>query len=231
MKMIDKNKQDGFTILEFMIATTVLATILLLATITMITIGNLYYKGFNQARTQDDVRNSVDQITQDIQLSTSNETVSNTNDNIPLTSTFSYPSTYTNSIQAICFGDIRYTYVTGLQLGTNLPTSSDPQIDHVLWRDVMANDGSCVPLNLSLINPDVGPNAGIGHGEELVSAGARLLPNFAISSGSLNEYTITVGITYGNPSLSSPNGICNTDTDDRFCATDTLTSFVIRRSI
>ena len=56
------DKQAGFTIVELMIATAILSTILLLVTTMMINIGNLYYKGVNQARVQDGVRTLADDV-------------------------------------------------------------------------------------------------------------------------------------------------------------------------
>src|SRR5665213_2550121 len=70
MKYNPKNlNRKAFTIIELMIATSVLSIILLLVTTMMISIGNLYYKGINQARVQDDVRTISDDLSSHLQLS------------------------------------------------------------------------------------------------------------------------------------------------------------------
>ncbi len=63
-----RHLQKGFTIIELMIATAVLSTILVMVTVVMVNIGSLYYKGINQARVQDDVRSIADEIIKNIQL-------------------------------------------------------------------------------------------------------------------------------------------------------------------
>jgi prepilin-type N-terminal cleavage/methylation domain-containing protein len=62
--------EQGFTIVELMIATTVLSTLLVVVAIVMISIGKLYYKGLNQARLQDNTRNAVTAIAKQLQLNT-----------------------------------------------------------------------------------------------------------------------------------------------------------------
>ena len=63
--------QNGFTILELMIATTVFSTILLVCTYGLIQIGNTYYKGATIARTQSVARSIVDDIAYEIQYNSS----------------------------------------------------------------------------------------------------------------------------------------------------------------
>src|SRR5689334_11132650 len=119
-------RQKGFTIIELMIATAILSTILLLVTVLMINIGNLYYKGINQARVQDNVRSISDEVAQHLQLGDS----------------FSQASG-DNSEQAYCVGTVRYTYVIGVQIGKPAPGASAPAYQHVLWRDDNPSPGSC----------------------------------------------------------------------------------------
>ena len=60
--------ENGFTIVELMIATTVLSVILLLASVVIIGIGNLFYKGVAQSQTQGDVRTIIDDVSQHLKL-------------------------------------------------------------------------------------------------------------------------------------------------------------------
>lgn len=63
-----KKSQKGFTIVELMIATLVFSTVLLVVTVGIIQITRVYYKGLNEAATQDTVRSIADTISQSIQF-------------------------------------------------------------------------------------------------------------------------------------------------------------------
>lgn len=62
-------RQQGFTIIELMIATLVFATILILLSVGLIQITRIYYKGLTTSRTQGTARNIMDDITRGIQFS------------------------------------------------------------------------------------------------------------------------------------------------------------------
>jgi type II secretory pathway pseudopilin PulG len=223
-----KDNQSGFTILEFMIANTVFATILLIATVAMIGIGNLYYKGFNQSRVQDDTRNIINQFSEDVQLqSTPPNTVSLYNIDLGIIS-----SNYSgDEIKAICIGNVRYSYVENLQIGREGPNGTPPQIENVLWRDTLASSSTpCKPLPLQYTTPEdyVSSSQQGSNGQELVAPGNRLTSfGFTQISGG---YELSVGLAYGNPILSPNNTSCKLSTADRFCAADELNNFVVRRS-
>lgn len=200
--------EQGFTIVELMIATTVLSVILLLVTVMMTNIGNLYYKGVNQSRLQDDVRNVTSEISQHLEL----------NDQAVTSASHTYG---TVTMQAYCIGDTRYSYILNKQIGTG-----STQIEHVLWRDVY--DTGCMPIDLSNAQPESGPNAGT-NGTELIAPNS-LLTAFSISATS--PYTITLGMAYGTTSLLNLNGsntTCKEGSGDDFCATASLTTTVVQR--
>lgn len=64
-----KVRQEGFTIIELMIATTIFTVILLLATFALIQIGKIYSKGVNSTATQSTARSIIDEVGQAIQFS------------------------------------------------------------------------------------------------------------------------------------------------------------------
>jgi prepilin-type N-terminal cleavage/methylation domain-containing protein len=192
-KVVKNRNSTGFTILELMIATSVLAVILLLATAVMISIGQLYYKGETQSIIQDNTRSALDQLTKDIQLSTNQPLQSGTD---LYEYDTSYPAgaytAYAFCIQAPNY-EVRYSYVTQLQVGikgyTTVPTIAASQIEHALWRDQIISGSACTPANLTAANPEQPPatplvfNQGIpGSGEEMVPVNGRLL-NFCITNG------------------------------------------------
>ena len=67
--MILKTKNNqGFTILELLIATTVFSVILLVVTTGVIRIGNIYYKGITSSKTQESIRNISSEFSSSIQF-------------------------------------------------------------------------------------------------------------------------------------------------------------------
>lgn len=229
MKTIKKLKSsDGFTIIELLIATAVLSTILVMITIIMINIGHLYYKGLNQARVQDNTRAVADDIAQHLKLG----------DNF-----FHVGS---GAKGAYCLGSTRYTYVLYRQISDS-PDAT--QTRHALWRDANPATGSCPStlLDMSVNNPSAG-------GAELITPNARLTA-FLITGTS--TYTITVKEAYGDNDLICDIGLvgdctfdgvsphmvavvsggtppagdirCKGKRGDQFCATAGLTTTMVRR--
>jgi prepilin-type N-terminal cleavage/methylation domain-containing protein len=195
--------QKAFTIIELMIATAVLSTILIMVTFMMISIGNLYYKGVNQARVQDDVRTISDDVSQHLQLS----------DSLPL---FAVAGDGTS---AYCIGNTRYTYMLNKQVG-----SGPGQIAHVLWRDSNPAPNSC-SASVGFLNSAT-PSA---DGVELIAPNSRLT-FFSVSLSS--PYTISIGVAYGDNNLLNLSGLnttCKGSIGDQFCSTGTLTTTVVQR--
>ncbi|HSX47617.1 MAG TPA: prepilin-type N-terminal cleavage/methylation domain-containing protein, partial [Patescibacteria group bacterium] len=166
-----KKNNNGFTIIELLIATATLSVILILATIIITSIGSLFTQGINQSRVQDSVRSTVDEIAQNLQF----------------TQGFSTDDGSDPKEGAYCIGNTRYTYekVDG-QMGDPLY-----KYQHVLWRDKINNIGSCSPVKLKFPSPTFG-------GVDLAPARSRLTV-FNISGNS--PYVINVGIAIGSDDL------------------------------
>lgn len=207
-----------------MIATSVLSTMLLLATIIMISIGNLYYKGINQARVQDDTHSIADEVAQHLQLSGTAVPVHVVSAN--------------GQVQAYCIGDTRYVYTIGVQIGTGNDTNGTARSQHVLWRDKVPSTGCTTPSNtflnsvlLALFDPS---------GTELMTPNSRLT-SFCITglgaptpcTPSASPFNLSVGVAYGDIDLltnpSSINATCNGSVGDQFCSTASLTTTVAQR--
>jgi prepilin-type N-terminal cleavage/methylation domain-containing protein len=235
-------RQKGFTIIELMIATAVFSTILLMVTVLMINIGNLYYKGVNQARVQDNVRSISDEVSQQLKLGDS--------------FTPSDPTKKgANGEQAYCIGSKRYTYVVGIQISTpQPPAASGTSYRHVLWRDDNPSPGSCsviddsiTPANEAVNLTTQSPSTGL-HGAELIAPRSRLI-HFSLIGTS--PYSVAVGVAYGdndllcNPSVvgscasnvampnfgdyTSGNLLCKGNLGRQFCATAKLNTSVVKR--
>jgi prepilin-type N-terminal cleavage/methylation domain-containing protein len=227
-----KGAEKGFTIIELMIATSVLSIMLLMVTVMMINIGNLYYKGISQARVQDNVRSITDEISKRLELG----------DHFFLVP--DHP--LAGAERAYCIGNTRYTFILYKQIDTDSR--------HVLWRDTNPSPGSCPsnPADLPNLNQAI-PSAG---GTELLAPHARLTA-FTITGNS--PYDVTISEAYGDSDLLCDNGTnhdcvvndnpasvvrklvsgtlagpagtirCRGDIGEQFCATAILDTKVVKR--
>jgi len=210
-KKIIVRSQPGFTIVELMVATTVLSIILLLATVTMTSIGNLYTKGVNQSATQDTARNIIDGLAQNLELSNG--------------------YTLSPDKQSICIGAVRYTYVLGKQIGSAQP--------HVLWRDtapagcannsavlgtsgasggseLMAANSRLGELSISTTSPYV-ISVQVAYGDDDLLCNANAPGDCALN-------TTSTHLADSGASLQ-----CKGNAGDQFCAVSTLTTTVVPR--
>jgi prepilin-type N-terminal cleavage/methylation domain-containing protein len=198
--------QRGFTIIELMIATTVLSVILLLVTTMIISIGSLFYKGINQSRVQDGARNLTDEISQRLQLSGTVPQAGQSSSNA--------------AVNVYCIGGTRYTYIANVQIG-HQQNNTGPVYNHILWRDEPSAGctqvmGKFVSADLTLSDPSNGQvsGAGLQDSAELAPANSRLT-SFCIGTlnpangncqfSSASPYTINVGIAYGDDDLLCDN--------------------------
>jgi len=214
--------QSGFTIIELMIATTVLSVILLWVTSMMIGIGALFYRGVSQARIQDAVRSTADEVSQQLELS-------------GVLPSAGQDTTLPVAVNVYCMGNIRYSYV--------LNTAASSALPHIFWRD--NTNGACDPKkSADLTNSD--PNhadAGTNGGDllpaySLLTAfciGALQADNSSCNPDFISPYTIHIGMAYGDASsggvlnLAGINSTCKGGAGDQFCATSSLTTSVASR--
>lgn len=167
-------EQRGFTIIELMIATTVVSVILVMVSVIMINIGGLYFKGISQTAAQNTVRSISDEITQQLQFS----------DSMPEPSASPAP----DGVRSWCIGTTRYTYIIGKQIGTDTA--------HVLWRDKVASS-SCPSItatgSLNVATPALPGST--GGGVELIGP-RSMLTDFTIITPS--PYRVTINIALGD---------------------------------
>lgn len=77
MKKSSNSNQRGFTILELMIATAVFSVLLAVCMAAFLQIGRMFVKGVNISLTQEDSRNIIDSISNDIRFSGETPDLSN----------------------------------------------------------------------------------------------------------------------------------------------------------
>lgn len=200
-----KNQQSGFTIIELLIATTVFSIVLLGASMAIVQIGRVYYKGLISAKTQEVSRSIVQSVSEDLQYSDSKA--------------FKTSPAGEPAPNAICIGTNRYTYWLGIPLeGANHGLVTD---SISAGSDCVAGTGAGTELlgqNMRLIQFSVTPASG---GIYKVTVGLAYG-----DSDLLTTYNQTTGVLEGNlPDTLCRSGIAGSN----FCATSTLDTTVKRR--
>lgn len=207
-RKIIRKSQTGFTIVELMIALSVLSILLLLSALTLINLGKIYVKGNNQANAQNIARNIIGDLSSQLQLGGATPII---NIDSPNSGSF-------------CIGTTRYDYIVGRQVDGRSASATQ----HALWRDTMTSSGACPTLasmqsntpHDSLSNKDSNGNF---IGTELIPANVRLT-NFNVTPVSQQSgvYKISVGVAYGDDDLLCVRGVAN-DCNSSWIAQNTAT--------
>lgn len=167
----NRNSENGFTIVELMIATAVFSLVLMISSLAIIHVGRMYYKGVIMNRTQDVSRKVIDDLTTSIQFE------GHTN----------YSVGSNGNSMSRCIGKNRYTYNTDAIRGT-----SAGKLRHVLWKDTLYNGAPCLPVDLSEETPSGG-----SFGVELLGENMRL-PEFEVSKDPItNIWSVSITVSYG----------------------------------
>lgn len=217
MKTVNANDrtQKGFTIVELMIALTVMATLLAMAAVVLIQVGKLYSKGVNTANAQNASRNIVYNIGSMLQFS-GKAPYSCTSQAGSATCAARSASSGSKTVYSYCIGTTRFSYILNSRLSDN-PTGTETR--HVLWQDTMSSDAFCYPLDIATaaVPSTCAPGTPVGQcgatansGKELVPSGTRL-GRFVIqpiSAGS-NIYGIDAWLAYGDDDLVDVTGSGN----------------------
>lgn len=228
MKLNGSHFERGFTIVELMIALSVLSVILTMSTAMMIQIGGLYSKGVNTANLQNTARNVMSDVSSTLQFGGKNN----------LTTCTPFPNCGTThfdpqnqTFSAFCIGNIRYSYILNHEAGT-YSASTPTQISHVLWRDTISNSASCPALDVSKPGPLSDPITVANSGSDIVSPHMRV-NRFMVTetpSGS-GVYNADVWLAFGDDDLLAPPDVLGHDTciggtGTAFCAVSELSTVV-----
>lgn len=196
-------KDAGFTIVELMVATLVFSIVLLTVTLGIIQISRVYYKGINEADVQNTARSIMDTVTQAIQFSGSDITVT--------------PSPVPGTMQAFCIGNTQYSYKLGYQLTENDTPGPNQTKAAFVSNNIAGCSGAAAQTS----------------GKEFLSPNMRLadLSVTEVSPGKL--YKVTVRVAFGDDDLlNSPTGqnaSCKSSVGSQFCSVSELTSTVYKR--
>jgi prepilin-type N-terminal cleavage/methylation domain-containing protein len=225
-----RDNNYGFTIIELMIALSVLATILVMATVILIQIGALYSKGVNAADLQNAARNIQDDVASAIRFG----------GYAPASGSATEGSL---QIYAVCIGNTRYSFIKGAELGYDSGTSPPATTDHVIWRDTMNQSTSCIPIggqsglgSGSFIQPSAPVDSfdPSGNGYEMAPLHTRLTQFSVTEENPIGSgiYNIVVWMEYGDSdllNLAASPPTCKGSTGQQFCAVSTLSTTAARR--
>lgn len=216
-----RNRTQGFTIIELMIALTVFSFVLLICLAALTQIGRLFYKGITMARTQEIARSVADDISGDITLSKGSITGGN---HIP------------SGVGWYCIGSHRYAYQLGKQIG-------QPGTQAGLRRDSLMSGGACDPTASGSLNLDA--NVYTDQTREYLGEGMRV-NMFDLDNCEGGLCTMKLRVLFGDDdlfeSLSAPASASPADiakapdaqctgslTGSQFCATADLSTSLYRR--
>jgi prepilin-type N-terminal cleavage/methylation domain-containing protein len=211
-----ESRQNGFTILELMIATMVFSVVLLLCATAIVQVGRMYYKTTLLVRTTDTARAVIDDVSQAIQFGNSSSSF--------------FGSNLTGSVKSYCLGSIRYTYApASASLGKN---TAQGQTLHVLWKDRGGNN-TCAPLDLNLPNPSAQGQELLGNDMRVSAFEVKQSKNVDGTPNPAGLWTINITIAYGSTNdlfTDSSNKVCiNSIVGGQFCAVSTINTNAIKR--
>lgn len=202
------NNQNGFTILELLIATAVFSIVLLLCATAVLQVGQLFYKGVITNRIQDTARKVVNDVIGSIQYGESGLTYTR----------LSSPGRTT-----VCLGSIRYTFLDGVSVG-----GAPLQVPHVLWKDRLGAGAACGSLPVNMVTP--------ASGEELLGSNMRIKDfNVVQLSGSAWQVMVTVAYGATDNVFAVSGGVpdyghcVNRKLGGQFCAVSSVTSYATER--
>lgn len=220
-----KETEQGFTIVELMIATIVFSMVLLVCSFAIMHVGRMYYKGVIMSRTQDVSRKVVDDVVEAIQYGGINDKLPGGPINLGDGPGF--------EARSYCIGNARYSFTNERSLG-----DKDYQSKHVLWRDYVVPNTACNVVDISN-EPADETGSNLINDKELLSSNMRL-PKFNITRDNITGiWTVEVTVSYGELEDFEPadpdNGIeeysvCKgTNAGGQFCAVSTYSTTVKSR--
>ncbi|HET6924574.1 MAG TPA: prepilin-type N-terminal cleavage/methylation domain-containing protein [Candidatus Saccharimonadales bacterium] len=242
--------EQGFTIVELMIALSVLAVLLVMSTVLLIQISKMYNKGVTMSAIQNTDRNIVNDVASALEFGSAAPQFGASYANIGGTPVL---------VRSLCLDTKRYSYIVGYQVADSPDTTlAPPQNYHALWEDTMQNAGQCFPLDITATSPttSLDPNGvptKAGSGQELVPVRSRLTAFSVVQQSDGNGgyiYDVTANLAYGDNDLlcdsgavgdcsstatsthlTSPSGsiLCKGSAGQEYCATSHLSTSVTRR--
>jgi prepilin-type N-terminal cleavage/methylation domain-containing protein len=237
MKRPESPGQQGFTIVELMIALSILSVLLIVSTVALIQIGRLYSKGVNAANLQSANRAVISDVSGQLQFSgkvppncTQSPGGTACYTDIPpdpsladITNTADGTS---ERAYSYCIGNTRYTFVLNRELGTD---PSNGQITrHVLWRDTLTDTSSC-PVADIVNGTHLSDPPSRGDGYEMLGNHMRLTRfNVRQTAADNGIYNADIWMAFGDSDLvqtaADGSSTCRGIAGTQFCAVSSIST-------
>lgn len=197
------NRQNGFTIIELLVASAVFSTILLVCAAGVVYIGNLFYKGITSNATQEVARSTIDEIRNDFELSGGN---------------YKRLVALPGPIEGFCIGSHLYSYIKDQKINN----TSTNHAFVVRDRPGCDTDPTAQPDNVN------GPANPLWH--EFLGPNMRL-QNDPIASlpPKPESVNISINVISADDALINATGTCRGDAGSQFCASSRLSTYAVRR--
>lgn len=198
-------RENGFTILELMVASSVFAVILLVVAFGVISFTNSYYKGVTSSKTQAVARSIMNNIAESIQFGKD----------------ISVPAAGAGGAQGLCIDNTLYSYVIGQQVTDVNPNG----VLHQGFHGLVVSSSGCT-------TPTVPNASSLVGSRELLGQHMRLGAFDVTPSGGL--YTIHIRVIYGDDDLLTSTAWASARcggsiAGSQFCAVSDLTTTVEQR--
>jgi Tfp pilus assembly protein PilV len=217
-----KRSEQGFTIVEFMIAASVFGVVMVVVAAAVLFISRSYQNSLYASQTQATASNLIDTLAQSVKFSST-----------PITST-----SHVSGTQSYCIGTKQFLYVIGKQVdGPNTATRTRNAV-------VVRQNNNCALESIITTQPSGSP-------QELLGKGMRLAKlTIASSPSSPSIYTVSARVVYGDDDLLCSPSVtnscestatmsaadlarsdvtCRPNNGSEFCAVSELSSTVYRR--
>ncbi len=214
-----KRTQNGFTIVELMIATAVFSLVMMIIMASVLQITKMYYRVGTVAKTQEITRTITEEISESIRYSNANistvDMLPAPNQDIPIGDT---------DTGYFCIGSRRYTYAVDRQLKTENPDTLLKQKAHGLWVDEPISCTVAADLN----------DANLTGGREMLGENMRLVKLDILDVTGTDAYQVQLIVAYGDEDLmeldDDGNKVCKVNVAGaEFCAVSSITVFAEKR--
>ena len=209
MRLMRFKSNQGFTILELLIASAVFTVVLLVVAAGVVSFTNTYYKGIANSKTQATARSIAAQLTQAIQFGKSVTTLS-----------------AGGGVNGVCIDNSLYSYAVGQQVTDSAPNAALHQGYHGLVVSSGTDCSASVPTVPTAANLPT-------RSRELLGPHMRLGALSVTASGGL--YAVSVVVIYGDDDLLTPTlganpawaiEQCAGRDGSQFCAVSSLSTTV-----
>jgi prepilin-type N-terminal cleavage/methylation domain-containing protein len=177
-----KMSQNGFTIVELAIATSVFSVVLIGALAGFMQVGRLFYKGISITSTNDVSIQILNDLQESVQTASSVSSAMSKNG-------FNY----------MCIGNVRYTYAIGTKINSSITNEFSDGQGYGLVRDTLPGGSACAapcPANGACNSPDLRWQQPVEMlGNKMRLGAFSVTQNAAVSP---NYYDVALSVIYGD---------------------------------